>query len=98
MSSTKQFHMGDIKAWLDKKSGEYQPYSEMSKEELQRCLHSAQKSEIKNLNKAAVFTKLIADIDEEVDRRGFELQDIPDSFYTNTRMLQTKIKNLKKDA
>jgi len=90
--------MGDIKAWLDKKTGEYQPYIEMSKEELQRCLHAAQKQEIKYLNKSAVFTKLIADIDEEVEKRGFELEDIPDSYYTNTRKLQTKIKTLKKES
>lgn len=91
-SVTKQFHMGDIKAWFDKKSGDYIPYGEMSKEELQKCLHIAQKREIQQLNKAAVFNKLISDIDEEVEKRGFELEDIPEDYYKNTRMLQTKIK------
>lgn len=98
MSSAKQFHMGDIKAWLDKKSGEYLPYSEMSKDELQKCLHIAQKREIQQLNKAAIFNKLIVDIDEEVEKRGFELQDIPEDYYKNTRMLQTKIKINKLNA
>lgn len=94
MSSDKQFHMGQpMKAWYDKKLDKYVPYSEMSKEQLQKCLHIAQKREIQLINKTHVFTKLIEDIDEECSNRGLSIEDIPEEYYKNTRVLQAKLKS-----
>ena len=96
MSSEKQFHMGKPnKVWYDKKLDKYIPYSEMSKDQLQKCLHIAQKREIQLIQKQNVFTKLIEDIDEECSIRQIAIVDIPNEYYKNTRALQSKIKILK---
>jgi len=92
----KQLHMGEIKAWYDKKTNNYIPYSEMSKEQLQKCLHIAQKREIQLINKTHVFTKLIEDIDEECANRKIAIEDIPEEYYKNTRAFQAKCKSKEK--
>jgi hypothetical protein len=91
MSQSKQFHMGNIKAWYDKKSSEYIPYSEMSKDQLQKCLHIAQKRELQLIQQQHVFTRLIEDIDEECAKRSIELADVPNDYYKNNRVLKEKI-------
>lgn len=88
----KQLQMGIVKAWYDKKLNKYIPYGEMSKEQLQKCLHIAQKREIQLISKTHVFTKLIEDIDEECAKRNISITDIPEEYYKNTRMFQSKLK------
>ena len=93
MSSTKQFHIGDIgkRCWYDSTTDTYTPYSEMSKEELQKYLHIAQKKELKLIQKQNVFIKIIENIDTECNNRGFTIKDIEATYYKNTRALQSKV-------
>ena len=93
MNQPKKFQMGQPdKCWYDKKEDVYIPYSEMSKEQLQKCLHIAQKREIQLIQKQEVFSKLIEDIDEECAKRDIKVEDIPSDYYKNTRQLQASIK------
>lgn len=93
-NKTEEVHMGgplsDHAWWNGKK---YIPFPEMSKTHLQKAKHHIQKMQLILYNRISRLYTIEEKLDDEAQKRGYELKDYPSEFHKKTRVAKESAKN-----